>query len=87
MNLTITKMLTDLKQEKWTFYLTSAPFLYLDAYRFQTREDTQHSWTTNKCWLRMDNRINNIEKPVIPDNVKSELVDKICELLKNLEIQ
>lgn len=81
----------DLKREVWTFTLSTSwasSCIYFDSYSFQTRESSRHKkWIKQTHWTRFDRRDNNIENPLIPPDVETQMREGFSNKVKELPIE
>jgi len=81
----------DLKREVWRFGLSvgyASSCIYFDGYSFQEKESTRHrNWIEQTHWGRLDRRSNNIDRPVLPDNIEVEMRKRYQEYILTLPIK
>jgi hypothetical protein len=87
MHIRIEKPDGDLKREVWEFSLMvdSMSVIYFDLYAFQTRPSRRHNWKSQSIFQRLSRRDSNMEAPVIPGSILTEMrqqfKDKIDDII------
>mgnify|MGYP000613084300 CR=1 FL=1 len=85
MNIDVTIFTTEdeLNCEVYTFWFDdSRSLIKLNNFYIQSRATKRHHFRSSKVWSKLDGRRNNIERPVVSDEIKAMAMKSLLNHIK-----